>query len=322
MIGGRRPLTGRKAGDRRDPGRAAACPVLPLHRPRPARRARGSVPAADPRWARLRARSRPSSSAGHWRARPTSKSGCRRRRRSRSSARTRSRPRPTPRRRSCGSWSSPARPRCCCRSRSSIAIAILLAVVAVSYRQVCRAYPNGGGAYVVARTNLAPIFGLIAAASLLIDYVMTVAVSTASAIAQIQSVVPAAYDVRIEIAFVSIGADHDRQPARPARVREHLRGPDLPVRRPGARRSWRSASRRSSTGTAQPIPPRPDSRAARDRATRHPAAPQGVRRRVGRADRRRGDRERRPGVQAARVEERRQHHDRRWPSCSASCSSG
>jgi len=86
----------------------------------------------------------------------------------------------------------------------AMAIAGLLAVVALSYRQVCRAYPNGGGAYVVARTNLAPIFGLIAAASLLIDYVMTVAVSTASAIAQIQSVIPAAYDVRIEIAFVSI----------------------------------------------------------------------------------------------------------------------
>jgi amino acid transporter len=86
----------------------------------------------------------------------------------------------------------------------SIAIAILLTVVALSYRQVCRAYPNGGGAYVVARTNLAPIFGLIAAASLLIDYVMTVAVSTASAIAQIQSVIPAAYDIRIEIAFIAI----------------------------------------------------------------------------------------------------------------------
>ncbi len=115
----------------------------------------------------------------------------------------------------------------------SIAIAGLLAVVSVSYRQVCRAYPNGGGAYVVAKTNLAPIFGLIAAAALLIDYVMTVSVSTAAAIAQIQSVIPAAYDVRIEIAFVSIGAHHDRQPARPARVGQHLRGPDLPVRGPG-----------------------------------------------------------------------------------------
>ena len=86
----------------------------------------------------------------------------------------------------------------------AIAITILLAVVSISYRQVCRAYPGGGGAYIVAKTNLAPIFGLIAAAALLIDYVMTVAVSTAAAIAQIQSVIPAAYDVRIGIAFLSI----------------------------------------------------------------------------------------------------------------------
>jgi amino acid transporter len=86
----------------------------------------------------------------------------------------------------------------------AMAIALLLAVVSVSYRQVCRAYPGGGGAYIVARTNLAPIFGLIAAAALLIDYVMTVAVSTAAAIAQIQSVIPQAFDIRIEIAFLSI----------------------------------------------------------------------------------------------------------------------
>jgi amino acid transporter len=86
----------------------------------------------------------------------------------------------------------------------AMAIAVLLAVVSVSYRQVCRAYPDGGGAYKVARTNLAPIFGLIAAAALLIDYVMTVSVSTAAAITQIQSVFPAAYEVRIEIALVSI----------------------------------------------------------------------------------------------------------------------
>jgi amino acid transporter len=86
----------------------------------------------------------------------------------------------------------------------AVAIAALLAVVSFSYRQVCRAYPNGGGAYVVAKANLAPLFGLIAAAALLIDYVMTVAVSTAAAIAQIQSALPAAYEVRIEIALVSI----------------------------------------------------------------------------------------------------------------------
>ena len=86
----------------------------------------------------------------------------------------------------------------------SVAIAVLLAVVSVSYRQVCRAYPSGGGAYVVARENLSQMLGLVAAAALLIDYVMTVAVSTASAIEQIQSVLPEVYDIRIEIAFVSI----------------------------------------------------------------------------------------------------------------------
>ncbi len=86
----------------------------------------------------------------------------------------------------------------------SIAIAVLLAVVAISYRQVCRAYPGGGGAYAVARENLNPLLGLIAAAALLIDYVMTVAVSTASAIAQIVSVVPDLEKWTVEIAVVAI----------------------------------------------------------------------------------------------------------------------
>ena len=86
----------------------------------------------------------------------------------------------------------------------SIAIAVLLAVVATSYRQVCRAYPGGGGAYAVARENLNPLLGLVAAAALLIDYVMTVAVSTASAIGQIASVVPQLAPVRIEIAVTVI----------------------------------------------------------------------------------------------------------------------
>ncbi len=86
----------------------------------------------------------------------------------------------------------------------SVAIAILLAVVATSYRQVCRAYPNGGGAYAVAKENLNPLMGLVAAAALLIDYVMTVAVSTASAIGQIASVLPNLAPVKIEIAVVVI----------------------------------------------------------------------------------------------------------------------
>ena len=86
----------------------------------------------------------------------------------------------------------------------AIAISILLAVVALSYRQVCRAYPNGGGAYAVAKENIGALASLVAAAALLIDYVMTVAVSTASAIAQTYSVFPGLFNIRVEIAVVSI----------------------------------------------------------------------------------------------------------------------
>ena len=84
------------------------------------------------------------------------------------------------------------------------AISVLLAVVALSYRQVCRAYPSGGGAYSVSRENLGALASLVAAAALLIDYVMTVAVSTASAVAQAYSVIPSLYDVRIVVAVGAI----------------------------------------------------------------------------------------------------------------------
>ena len=86
----------------------------------------------------------------------------------------------------------------------ALAIVGLLTVVSLSYRQVCRAYPSGGGAYVVARENISHLAGLVAAAALLIDYVMTVAVSTASAVSQVYSVVPELYDIRIEIALGAI----------------------------------------------------------------------------------------------------------------------
>src|SRR5258706_1247218 len=78
----------------------------------------------------------------------------------------------------------------------SVAIAAMLAIVSFSYRQICYAYPSGGGAYVVSRENLSHKIALVAAAALLIDYVMTVAVSSASAIAQIVSVVPSVPHVR------------------------------------------------------------------------------------------------------------------------------
>jgi amino acid transporter len=71
----------------------------------------------------------------------------------------------------------------------SIGIAALLVIVATSYRQTIHAYPSGGGAYIVAKENLGINAGLVAGASLLVDYVLTVAVSIAAGVAAITSMV-------------------------------------------------------------------------------------------------------------------------------------
>jgi amino acid transporter len=72
----------------------------------------------------------------------------------------------------------------------AIAIAILLVIVTISYRQTIYAYPNGGGAYVVARDNLGEVPALVAGAALLTDYILTVAVSISAGVAQITSAFP------------------------------------------------------------------------------------------------------------------------------------
>jgi amino acid transporter len=69
----------------------------------------------------------------------------------------------------------------------SIAIAALLVIVAISYRQTIHAYPSGGGAFIVAKENLGTLPGLVAGASLLVDYVLTVSVSTAAGVEAITS---------------------------------------------------------------------------------------------------------------------------------------
>lgn len=71
----------------------------------------------------------------------------------------------------------------------SIGIGVLLVIVAISYRQTIYAYPSGGGAYIVAKENLGTNAGLVAGASLLVDYVLTVAVSIAAGVAAITSMV-------------------------------------------------------------------------------------------------------------------------------------
>jgi amino acid transporter len=86
----------------------------------------------------------------------------------------------------------------------AIAIALLLAIVATSYRQIGYAYPSGGGAYAVARANFGVLPALVAAGALLVDYIMTVAVSTSSAVAQITSAIPELYDFTVVIAVIAI----------------------------------------------------------------------------------------------------------------------
>jgi amino acid transporter len=86
----------------------------------------------------------------------------------------------------------------------SIAIAILIAIVVSSYRQTIRAYPQGGGAYIVSKDNLGAPAGLVAGAALLIDYVLTVAVSVAAGIAALTSAVPGLFPYRPWLCVVAV----------------------------------------------------------------------------------------------------------------------
>ncbi|MDJ0333823.1 APC family permease [Salinibacterium sp. G-O1] len=80
------------------------------------------------------------------------------------------------------------------------AVVILLIVVVLSYRQLIKAYPSGGGDYEVASKNLGEKAGLVVASALLVDYVLTVAVSVASGVDNIISAIPSLNPFRIEIA--------------------------------------------------------------------------------------------------------------------------
>jgi amino acid transporter len=88
----------------------------------------------------------------------------------------------------------------------SLAISVLVIIVATSYTQTVQAYPNGGGAYIVSKTNLGTTPGLIAGSSLLVDYVLTVAVSIAAGVAAITSAFPELLGFKVELAvgFVAL----------------------------------------------------------------------------------------------------------------------
>ena len=86
----------------------------------------------------------------------------------------------------------------------SIAIVILLLIVTISYEQTIHAYPGGGGAYIVSRDNLGESPAQIAGAALLMDYILTVAVSISSGIAQIVSAFPALDHLRVELGVAAV----------------------------------------------------------------------------------------------------------------------
>jgi amino acid transporter len=92
------------------------------------------------------------------------------------------------------SWSIPV----------SLSIAMLLGILTVSYQQIIFEYPEGGGAYIVAKSNLGTWPGLTAAAALMIDYVLTVAVSVAAGIAAVTSAVPALFPHRELLCLLAI----------------------------------------------------------------------------------------------------------------------
>jgi amino acid transporter len=83
-------------------------------------------------------------------------------------------------------------------------IVTLLLILVVSYQQTVHAYPDGGGSYIVARENLGTMPGLVAAAALLIDYILTVAVSAAAGVAAVTSAVPFLLEHKVALGLVFV----------------------------------------------------------------------------------------------------------------------
>jgi amino acid transporter len=86
----------------------------------------------------------------------------------------------------------------------ALAVVVVMLTVVASYRQNVHAYPSGGGDYEVATVNLAPKAGLGVASALLVDYVLTVAVSTASGVTQLGSVLPWVHDHKVPVAVIAV----------------------------------------------------------------------------------------------------------------------
>ena len=188
----------------------------------------------------------------------------------------------------------------------SIAIFALLVIVTLSYEQTIHAYPGGGGAYIVSRDNLGEFPAQVAGAALLMDYILTVAVSMSSGVAQVVSAFPSLFPYRAWIAIVLVMAV----------MLINLRG----VRESGTVVAVPTfffigamyatvgfALFRQLTGTLGTVPAPPPLHVGGGRPGHPlPASPRVLERYDG-AHRRRGDLERHPGVQGAPQPQRRHH---------------
>lgn len=96
--------------------------------------------------------------------------------------------------------------------RFTLAIVVLLTALTISHRQVIAAFPNGGGAYAVAGRHLGRRVSLVAAASLIIDYVLNVAVSVSAGVAALTSAFPGLYGSRIWLCVTGRAPVGPREP--------------------------------------------------------------------------------------------------------------
>ena len=163
-----------------------------------------------------------SSAAPSW-ARPAPQAD----RAARSSPATRSRRWPTRRTRSSSCCPSPGASAYAVSWKIGVAVAIVMLTVVASYRQNVHAYPSGGGDYEVAKVNLGENAGVTVASALLVDYVLTVAVSVSSGVQNAASAIPFMRATRRRVAVRPGGRARRDEPARGPRVGGVLRHPDL-----------------------------------------------------------------------------------------------
>ena len=179
----------------------------------------------------------------------------------------------------------------------TIVIIVLLAILVFSYRQVIDAYPQGGGAYAVSRGNLGKNASLVAAASLVVDYTLTVAVSISAGVEALTSAFPSLTGASVPTLPRDPGTRRDSQPARSRKRSKGILTPHHGLHRRGVRNNrYRddSPSRSQCETTGRLAPSHSHAASGRDSPR-----PKGLFSRLQCTHRRRGDRERCSTVQRA-----------------------